>query len=56
MAEIAEEKCAVDETFYGAKRATVEFFFARLLPRVESLDSCIRNGSASLYALTAEQF
>ncbi|RUT42320.1 acyl-CoA dehydrogenase [Pseudomonas sp. PAMC 29040] len=56
MAEIAEKERVEDETFYGAKRATAEFFFARLLPRIESLDSCIRNGSASLYALTAEQF
>ncbi|HCS43479.1 MAG TPA: acyl-CoA dehydrogenase [Pseudomonas sp.] len=56
MAEVADTKLAEDEKFYGAKRATADFFFARLLPRVESLDACIRSGSASLYALEADQF
>ncbi|QXI26244.1 acyl-CoA dehydrogenase C-terminal domain-containing protein [Pseudomonas vanderleydeniana] len=56
MAELADRYYDTDTQFYGAKRATAEFFFARLLPRIESLEACIRNGTNSLYALTAEQF
>jgi len=44
-----------DEAFYASKLATANFFYARLLPRIESLDACIRNSSASLYSLQGAQ-
>ena len=56
MADVAEERQTQDENFYRTKRATADFFFARLLPRIESLEACIRNGSDSLYGLNADQF
>nr|WP_322941685.1 acyl-CoA dehydrogenase C-terminal domain-containing protein [Pseudomonas sp. s4] len=56
MAAVAQNKQAEDETFYGGKLATAEFFFARLLPRTLSLEASIRAGSQSLYGLAAEQF
>jgi alkylation response protein AidB-like acyl-CoA dehydrogenase len=56
MAAVAQSKQGEDEAFYGAKLATAEFFFARLLPRTLSLEASIRGGSQSLYGLAAEQF
>ncbi len=56
MAQVAEQKRGEDEDFYGAKIATADFYFSRLLPRVLTLEQCIRAGSASLYGLSAEQF
>ncbi|VVO33844.1 acyl-CoA dehydrogenase C-terminal domain-containing protein [Pseudomonas fluorescens] len=56
MAQVAENKRSEDEAFYGAKIATADFYFSRLLPRVLTLEQCIRAGSASLYGLSAEQF
>ncbi|MFJ4349991.1 acyl-CoA dehydrogenase C-terminal domain-containing protein [Pseudomonas sp. NPDC089428] len=45
-----------DEAFYSAKLGTARFFFARLLPRVNSLVASVKAGSESLYLLDAEQF
>ncbi|WP_449430166.1 acyl-CoA dehydrogenase C-terminal domain-containing protein [Pseudomonas putida] len=45
-----------DEAFYSAKLGTARFYFARLLPRVQSLVASVKAGSASLYMLDAEQF
>ncbi|HEK1691975.1 TPA: acyl-CoA dehydrogenase C-terminal domain-containing protein [Pseudomonas putida] len=45
-----------DEAFYSAKLGTARFYFARLLPRVDSLVACVKSGSESLYLLDAEQF
>ena len=56
MAQVAESKRGEDEAFYGAKVATAQFYFSRLLPRTLSLEQSIRAGSASLYGLDAEQF
>jgi hypothetical protein len=56
MAQVAEKKRGEDEAFYGAKIATADFYFSRLLPRLLTLEQCIRAGSASLYGLSAEQF
>jgi hypothetical protein len=42
--------------FQQAKHATAAFFFNRLLPRIESLDTSIRAGSKDLFRLNAEQF
>jgi alkylation response protein AidB-like acyl-CoA dehydrogenase len=56
MAAVAQAKRAEDESFYSAKLATAEFFFARLLPRTLGLEASIRAGSESLYGLAAEQF
>jgi alkylation response protein AidB-like acyl-CoA dehydrogenase len=45
-----------DEAFYSAKMGTARFYFARLLPRVNSLLASVKAGSESLYLLDAEQF
>ncbi|RAM72319.1 acyl-CoA dehydrogenase C-terminal domain-containing protein [Pseudomonas inefficax] len=45
-----------DEAFYTGKLGTARFFFARLLPRVDSLVASVKAGSESLYLLDAEQF
>lgn len=55
MAEQAQRRLQSDEAFYASKLATAKFFYARLLPRVESLDACIRNGSESMYSLQGAQ-
>jgi len=45
-----------DQAFYSAKLGTARFYFARLLPRVDSLVASVKAGSESLYLLDAEQF
>ncbi|MBV4532560.1 acyl-CoA dehydrogenase C-terminal domain-containing protein [Pseudomonas sp. SWRI107] len=45
-----------DADFYGAKLGTARFYFARLLPRVDSLVASVKAGSESLYLLDASQF
>ena len=45
-----------DDAFYSAKRATADFFFARLLPRIYGLNACIRGGAKELYELPVDQF
>ena len=45
-----------DEAFYLGKLGTARFYFARLLPRVDSLVASVKAGSESLYLLDAEQF
>ncbi|MFS2161775.1 acyl-CoA dehydrogenase C-terminal domain-containing protein [Pseudomonas sp. Pseusp122] len=44
------------EDFYASKLGTARFFFARLLPRIHSLDASVRAGSESLFLLDASQF
>ncbi|MCK8656065.1 acyl-CoA dehydrogenase C-terminal domain-containing protein [Pseudomonas umsongensis] len=56
MAQVSGQKRSEDDSFYGAKIATADFYIQRLLPRILSLEQAIRAGSASLYGLTAEQF
>ena len=56
MADSAATRRSEDETFYGAKLASAEFFFRRLLPRTLGLEACIRAGSAPLFGHLAEQF
>jgi hypothetical protein len=45
-----------DAPFYSGKLGTARFYFARLLPRVDSLVASVKAGSESLYLLDAEQF
>ncbi|MDD1962860.1 acyl-CoA dehydrogenase C-terminal domain-containing protein [Pseudomonas sp. 39004] len=45
-----------DEAFYSGKLGTARFYFARLLPRVQSLVASVKAGSEALYLLGAEQF
>lgn len=45
-----------DADFYAAKLGTARFYFARLLPRVQSLVASVKAGSESLYLLDAAQF
>ncbi|WP_455232512.1 acyl-CoA dehydrogenase C-terminal domain-containing protein [Geopseudomonas aromaticivorans] len=56
MAAVAGERRASDEHFYAAKLATARFYFAKLLPRIHSLEASIRAGSEPLYGLADEQF
>jgi hypothetical protein len=44
------------EDFYASKLGTARFFFARLLPRIHSLNASVRAGSESLFLLDAAQF
>ncbi|MBX8515721.1 acyl-CoA dehydrogenase C-terminal domain-containing protein [Pseudomonas cichorii] len=44
------------EEFYASKLGTARFYFARLLPRIHSLDASVRAGSESLYLMDASQF
>ncbi|PKA68166.1 alkylation response protein AidB-like acyl-CoA dehydrogenase [Pseudomonas baetica] len=52
MAGVAKD----NSPFHQAKQATAAFFFSRLLPRIESLDTSIRAGSRDLFRLDAEHF
>jgi hypothetical protein len=44
------------EDFYASKLGTARFYFARLLPRIQSLSASVKAGSESLYLLEASQF
>lgn len=55
MAKAASGKEGADG-FYASKLGTARFYFARLLPRIHSLDAAVRAGSESLYLLDVEQF
>jgi hypothetical protein len=55
MAKAAQGKEGQDD-FYASKLGTARFYFARLLPRIHSLNASVGAGSESLYLLTAEQF
>lgn len=55
MAKAALGKEA-DEEFYVSKLGTARFYFARLLPRIQSLNASVRAGSDSLFLLDASQF
>jgi hypothetical protein len=44
------------DSFYVSKLGTARFYFARLLPRIHSLDASVRAGSESLFLLDAEGF
>ena len=55
MAKAALGKEA-DEEFYVSKLGTARFYFARLLPRIQSLNASVRAGSESLFLLDASQF
>ena len=44
------------EDFYASKMGTARFYFARLLPRIQSLNASVRAGSESLFLLDASQF
>ncbi|MCJ8170339.1 acyl-CoA dehydrogenase C-terminal domain-containing protein [Atopomonas sediminilitoris] len=45
-----------EDAFYQSKLGTARFFFARLLPRTQSLSASVKAGSESLYLLDAAQF
>ena len=55
MAQAAQGK-EQENDFYASKMGTARFFFARLLPRIQSLSSSVKTGSASLYLLDATHF
>jgi alkylation response protein AidB-like acyl-CoA dehydrogenase len=55
MAKAALGKEAQDD-FYASKLGTARFYFARLLPRTQSLAASVKAGSESLYLLQASQF
>jgi alkylation response protein AidB-like acyl-CoA dehydrogenase len=45
-----------DDAFYASKLGTARFYFARILPRIQSLTASVKAGSESLYLLDAAQF
>ena len=47
---------APHDEFGDAKRATSQFFFARLLPRAEGLERSICSSGDAVMALTGELF
>jgi len=55
MAKAALGKQTEDD-FYVSKLGTARFYFARLLPRIQSLSASVMAGSESLYLLDAAQF
>jgi len=55
MAAVAQASRASDETFYGTKLATAGFYFAKLLPRIHSLEAVIRAGSTPIQNLADDQ-
>ena len=44
------------EDFYAGKLGTARFYFARLLPRIQSLSASVKAGSETLFLLDASQF
>ncbi|NQD92116.1 acyl-CoA dehydrogenase, partial [Pseudomonas sp. CrR25] len=56
MAAVAQQRRDNDPLFYEAKLATAGFYFSRLLPRINTLEVCLRAGSASLYEMSDAQF
>lgn len=55
MAKAALGKEA-QEDFYASKLGTARFYFARLLPRINSLSASVKAGSESLFLLDEAQF
>jgi len=56
MALTSQALLAEDEAFHGAKIATAQFYFQRLLPQTAALAQGISAGSSAVMALAAEQF
>jgi len=56
MARIALRPAHAGDPYYQAKLATARFYFARLLPEVESLFAQIDSGAAPLMTLDAGLF
>jgi alkylation response protein AidB-like acyl-CoA dehydrogenase len=56
MSAKAAQGKEAQEDFYASKMGTARFYFARLLPRIQSLAASVRAGSESLYLLDAAQF
>ena len=57
MAEVAYSKLGQgDDAFYNAKITTARFYYAKLLPEVESLKAQIKTGSKPLMALDEDSF
>jgi alkylation response protein AidB-like acyl-CoA dehydrogenase len=56
IAQAAATNTVQSADFYQAKQTTAAFFFSRLLPRIESLNTCIRAGSHTLLKLHETQF
>jgi len=56
MALTSQALLAEDEAFHGAKIATAQFYFQRLLPQTGALAQGISAGSSAVMALASEQF
>ncbi len=57
MAEVAYSKLGSgDDAFYNAKITTARFYYAKLLPEVESLKAKIKTGAKPLMSLQDEHF
>ncbi|RWU17273.1 acyl-CoA dehydrogenase [Pseudomonas alkylphenolica] len=53
MADVALEH-GEQKGFYASKLGTARFYFARMLPRIQSLTATVKAGSESLFLLDAE--
>ena len=56
MAKIALEKQSSDDKFYTAKLATTRFYFAKLMPEVETLMATARAGLTPLMEMDEALF
>lgn len=45
-----------DERFYRAKIMTADFYYARILPRTQTLAATLRSGAGNLMAMASEDF
>ena len=56
MAEVAMKNASSDDSFYASKIHTARYYFARMLPRTQSLIVAIKAGSNTLYDIEDELF
>ena len=55
-AEAGLKKQEADKDFYQAKLQTAQFYFDRILPRVEGHIACVKNGADSMMAMDEAHF
>lgn len=56
MSTVATLNIKSDESFHAGKIATAEFYFRRLICRINTLEASIYAGSDSLFGITSDQF
>lgn len=56
MAEVSLSKIDSDDDFYTSKLQTARYYFARMLPRTQSLIASAKSGAESLFAISDDLF